>query len=306
MHKLLIDCDPGQDDAIAIMMAFAHPEMFEIKAITTVCGNNTLEKVTHNARVIQAVLGTRVPVAPGMNHPLVGRPVISAEFHGESGMDGPTSLPDVTCVPLARLHAVECMRQTLDEAEEPITLAALGPLTNIAVLIRMYPRLLPKLRCISLMGGSLGKGNSSPWAEFNIFVDPEAAQIVFSSGVPVVMSGLDLTTQVLLHPQQTEPLRSRGAIGRFFCELLDFYGKSSLRFGAAGSQMHDPMAVAWLLQPDLFTGRRGHVDVVLAGEERGRTTLRENAAGNTLVLTGADIPAAAQLVLSSVEKLCTP
>lgn len=302
MRKIIIDCDPGHDDAIAIMMAAAHPALLEIAAITTVCGNNTLEKVTRNALVTAEIAGIRPIIARGMSRPLVGEPVISAEFHGDSGMDGPTNLTEPIIEPDSR-HAVEVMRDILTRSETPVDIVALGPLTNIAVLLRLYPALIAKIGMISLMGGGLAHGNVTRDAEFNIYVDPEAAQMVFSSGLPIVMSGLDLTEQVLIMPGVYEHLREKGAVGQFFSELMDFYGGSAAKFGLVGSAMHDPCAVAWLLQPTLFTGVQGEISVALSGEERGKTLFAPSEGGNTLVLTGGDCKAAAAFILECVDKL---
>lgn len=303
--KLIIDCDPGHDDAAAILLAAAHTGAFEIAAITTVCGNNTLENVTHNARVIATLLGGGYTIAAGMAHPLVSAPIISEEFHGKGGMEGPTGLP-VTTAALEKEHAVEVMRRILEESPDKVLLAPLGPLTNIAVLLRMYPHLSEKIECLSLMGGGLAHGNSSAHAEFNIHVDPEAAEVVFASGVPIAMAGLDVTEQVLLYPDQYEGLRDASPLGRFFCQAMDFYNGVARRFCAAGSQMHDPTAIAWLLWPELFTGRRGRVRVTLCGEERGRTVLEEDEQGTTLVLTGGQVEEIAARIMQGIAQMCAP
>jgi pyrimidine-specific ribonucleoside hydrolase len=301
MRNLIIDCDPGHDDAAAILMALAHPEALTLKAVTTVCGNNTLEKVTRNARHILTVAGASTVLAAGAVRPLIGEPVISAEFHGETGMDGPAALPYYAC-PVSNKHAVEIMKLALEEGEQT-AIAALGPLTNIALLMRLYPSLLSRIEVISLMGGAIEGGNCTQDAEFNIFVDPEAAAIVFSSGVPIVMSGLDVTSKALIREDQFEYLRKAGRIGKFFCELMDFYGSKSKQFNVKGCMLHDPCAIAWLLHPEIFKGEKQGIDVVLHGNARGKTLISSENSESVLVLNEADVESLAELIIASIETI---
>lgn len=305
MKKLIIDCDPGHDDAVALLMAMAHPEALEILAITTVCGNNYVYNSTRNAQIICTAAGMGFPIAQGAARPLINEPMVTDQFHGKSGMDGHSLEPD----PRYKLDprcAVELLQDLLRDADGPVAIAALGPLTNLALLLRTCPELGEKIEVISLMGGGLAHGNVTEYAEFNILVDPEAAQIVFTSGVPVVMSGLDVTEQVSLLPREYEYLREKGTAGRFFCELMGFYGRSAAFFGAEGCVMHDPCAMAWLLQPEHFSGLRGRVNVVLAGEERGRTVLEEDPHGPVLVLDRAKAAQVRDLIVQSIDLLCSP
>jgi pyrimidine-specific ribonucleoside hydrolase len=298
---LIIDCDPGHDDAAAILMALAHPEALLLRAVTTVCGNNTLEKVTRNARHVLSVAGASATLAAGSARPLVGDPVISTEFHGESGMDGPAALPFYT-YPVSDRHAVEVMRMVLEEGKQTV-IAALGPLTNIALLIRLYPSLVSGIEVISLMGGAIEGGNCTQDAEFNIFVDPEAAAIVFSSGIPIVMSGLDVTTKTLIQEGRFEYLREGGRAGKFFCELMDFYGSKSRKFNVTGCMLHDPCAIAWLLRPEIFRGEKHGIDVVLHGSARGKTLISPEKPETVLVLREADAGALTDLIITSIEAI---
>lgn len=305
-RRLIIDCDPGHDDATAILMAMAHPEAFDLLAITTVCGNNYVEHSTRNAQLICTAAGITVPIAQGAARPLIGAPMVSDQFHGKTGMDGhDLAEPDLGCIVDPR-HGLEVLRDLLRQSDTPVTIAALGPLTNLALLLRTWPELGEKIEVISLMGGGIAHGNVNEYAEFNILVDPEAAQIVYTSGVPVVMSGLDVTEQVTIHSKDFDALRERGQAGRFFCQLMDFYGRGSAFFGAEGCVMHDPCAVAWLLRQELFSGRRGRVSVVLSGPERGRTLFTEDSEGPVLVLDHAQATPVGALILDCVDRLCAP
>ena len=293
---LIIDCDPGHDDATAIFMALAHSDQYNLRAVTTVCGNNTLEKITKNAHYI-------LSVAKGPETPLINEPIISAEFHGDSGMDGPTLEVETTSKDSDK-SAVELMADILRDAKEKVTILALGPLTNVALLIKAYPQYLHKIERISLMGGGVCHGNITPYAEFNIYVDPEAAQIVFSSGLPIVMCGLDVTEQVEILKEDYEYLRKHSDAGRVFAELMDFYIKGSPAFGATGCVMHDPCAMAYLIDESLFEGKQARVHVDLVGETRGRTVADyESHEANTFVILKAKSNEVANVILKSIESL---
>ena len=305
MRSLIIDCDPGHDDAVAILMAMAHPESICLQAITTVCGNNYVSNSTRNAQIVCTAAGIGVPIAQGAARPLISAPMVTDQFHGKTGMDGHSLKPDPRYTVDSRC-AVELLRDLLRDADSPVSVAALGPLTNLALLLRTWPELGEKIEVISLMGGGIAHGNVTKYAEFNILEDPEAAEIVYTSGVPVVMSGLDVTEQVSLRPSEFEFLRKKGTVGQFFCELMDFYGRSAPIFGADGCVMHDPISIACLLEPKLFSGRRGNVSVVLSGEERGRTIFKEDPNGSVLVLEQTDAAHAGELIVQSIDFLCSP
>lgn len=301
MRNLIIDCDTGHDDALAILVALAHSEAINLLAVTTVCGNSTLENVTDNTRQVLDLAASKTILAMGATRPLVGGAIISDEFHGKSGMDGPTALSP-PCYPVSSKHAVNVMRDLLLKHDK-VTIAALAPLTNIALLLRMYPEVVSHIDMISVMGGGFVHGNTTPHAEFNIYVDAEAAEIMFSSGIPIVMSSLDITEQVLLYPEDWRNFEQKGPVGKFFAELMAFYFKSASKFGLSGCAMHDPCAVAYLLMPEMFEGEHADVSVVLSGERRGATVRHKNAAGDTLILTKVTPEAIAHLIVSSVERL---
>jgi pyrimidine-specific ribonucleoside hydrolase len=259
-----MDCDPGHDDAIALVLAHASPEI-NILAVTTSAGNQTIEKTTLNARKVLSFLGSDVPVARGASKPLFRELIIAPQVHGESGLDGP-SLPEPR-LPESPLSAVELAARTLRDSPVPVTLVPTGALTNVAALFLSHPELKPKIGRISLMGGSAIGGNWTAAAEFNILVDPEAAHIVFNAGIPVTMCGLDVTHKALVTRADTERFRAIGGrCSTMVAELLDFFVKfHEANFDFGGSPLHDPCAVAWLVDPSIFASRKAHVDVECRG-----------------------------------------
>jgi pyrimidine-specific ribonucleoside hydrolase len=273
---IILDCDPGHDDALAIVLALARPEL-GLLAITTVAGNAALARTTRNALRVLTLLGrTDVPVAAGADRPILRDPWVPVEFHGDSGLDG-ADLPE-PAAGAVDLTAVELMSALLRDAGDPVTLVATGPLTNIALLLRAAPALRERIGAISLMGGSLGAGNTTAAAEFNIWADPEAAAIVFESGIPIRMSGLDVTHLALVLPADIARLEGLGTRpGRVFADLMRFFAiHHRERYGWDGPPIHDAVAVAWLADPDLVVGRPLRVDVETAGvHSRGRTVADE-------------------------------
>ncbi len=261
---VIMDCDPGHDDAIALVLAHASPEI-NILAVTTSAGNQTIDKTTLNARKVLSFLGSDVPVARGASKPLFRDLIIAPQVHGESGLDGP-SLPEPR-LPESPLSAVELAARTLRESPVPVTLVPTGALTNVAALLLSHPELKPRIERISLMGGSAIGGNWTAAAEFNILVDPEAAQIVFNAGIPVTMCGLDVTHKALVTRADTERFRSIGGrCSTMVAELLDFFVKfHEANFDFGGSPLHDPCAVAWLVDPSIFVSRKAHVDIECRG-----------------------------------------
>lgn len=218
---IILDGDPGHDDAIAWMLANASP-LLDIRAVTSVCGNQTIEKTTYNALRIMTLIGLRAPMARGRTGPLVSEPIVAPTVHGKSGLDGP-DLPEPAFEPL-EMSAVELMAKVLSESAEPVTLVPTGPLTNVAALLLAHPELKSKIREISLMGGGIHHGNWTPAAEFNILVDPEAADLVFRSGIPIIMAGLDVTEQALVFPEDFERIRALGnPVATVVAEWLDFF-----------------------------------------------------------------------------------
>ena len=262
---IILDVDPGHDDAVAIMLACGAPEL-ELLGVTTVAGNVPLEKTTRNAlRVLSLVGRPSVPVAAGAAAPLV-RPLRTAEdIHGESGLEGP-EIPDASFGPAER-GATELIADAVGGSPEPVTLVPVGPLTNVALFLREHPELKERIARISLMGGSIGLGNTTPAAEFNVYVDPEAAREVFESGLPITMSGLDVTHQAGAGPTQRERLRSLGRVGLVAAELLEFFAATYEGvFGFDAPPLHDPVAVAAVLEPALLKTRTMRVDVECESE----------------------------------------
>ena len=269
---VILDVDPGHDDAVAMMLACGHPDL-DLLAVTTVAGNVSLDKTTRNAlRVLSLVGRDDVPVGRGASGPLE-RPLYTAEdIHGESGLDGPEEIPDAGFGPDER-DAVALLSDTIRASSEPVTLIPLGPLTNIALLLREHRDLRDRIAGISLMGGSMGLGNTTPAAEFNIYVDPEAARGVFESGLPITMVGLDVTHQAGAGPEERERLRATGRVGGVVAGFLDFFASAYERsFGFDSPPLHDPVAVAAVVDPTLLETRPMRVDVECESDlTRGET-----------------------------------
>jgi inosine-uridine nucleoside N-ribohydrolase len=300
-ERILIDCDPGHDDAIALLLALASPEL-ELLGVTTVAGNQTLEKTTANAiRVLDFVGRDDVQVAAGADRPLVRDPFVAAYVHGETGLDGP-DLPPPQREPLAR-HAVDFLAERVPDA----TLVAVGPLTNVALLLARHPEARPDR--IVLMGGSIGLGNVTPAAEFNIWADPEAAARVFESGLELTMVGLDVTHQALLLDADAEHLRASGRTGQMVAELYDFFHRFHRdTYGFGGSPIHDAVALAHVFRPELMQTKRCHVAIECASElTRGRTVVdlwdRTEEEPNAHVGVGIDGRAFVHLLLERLPTL---
>jgi inosine-uridine nucleoside N-ribohydrolase len=269
---LIIDSDPGLDDAIAIGLAVARPEL-DVLAVTTVGGNADVRDCTENAlRLLHAFGRTDIPVAEGAAGPLVGAIVRATEVHGATGIGSTVLEPSpVAAVPET---AVELMARILREHPEPVAIAPIGPLTNIALLLRLHPDLAPRIAHLSIMGGSIGEGNTTVSAEFNIYADPEAADVVFRSGVPISMMGLDITHQAVLDRESAAALRAGGGTSaRIAAELTEFALDRNLAWnGATTTAMHDAVAVAHLAIPDLIDVAAYHVTLdTTQGPARGRT-----------------------------------
>jgi len=264
-RKIILDCDPGHDDAIAILLAAGNPSI-ELVGITTVAGNAEVEKTTINAlKVCEIANIPQVPVTKGAGQPLVRERETAPDIHGDSGMDGPV-LPEPTKT-AAEGHAVDYIIRTLLESDGDISLVPVGPLTNIAMAMRKEPRILPKIQEIVIMGGGMF-GNKTPAAEFNIYVDAEAAKVVFESGVPITMMGLDLTHQALATPDICDRI---GAVGNrvsdFIVELLQFFaGTYKEVFDFDGAPIHDACCVAYCIDPSAFECKLLRVDIETKGE----------------------------------------
>jgi inosine-uridine nucleoside N-ribohydrolase len=266
---VLIDCDPGHDDAIALLLALASPEL-ELLGVTTVAGNQTLEKTTANAiRVLEFAGRADIPVAAGADGPLVREPSVAANVHGETGLDGP-DLPPPQSTPVNR-HAADFLADKIREAGGGVTLIPVGPLTNVALMLALHPDARPER--IVLMGGAIAEGNVTPAAEFNIWCDPEAAERVFNSGIDVTMIGLDVTHKALF--TQAHIGRLAGRVGEMVTELLHFYGKFHKEiYGFDGSPIHDAVAVAHVVSADLVDTMERNVEIDIDSTLcRGRTVV---------------------------------
>ena len=301
---ILIDCDPGHDDAMAILLALASPEV-EVRGITTVGGNQTLEKTTANALKILELAGrTDIPVAAGAAGPLERTLRTAANVHGESGLDGPDLPP-----PSSRPVDAQAW-ELLDELVEPgVVLVPTGPLTNVALLLRHRPDIRDRLDRIVWMGGAIAEGNVTPAAEFNAFVDPEAAALVFGSGIDVTMIGLDVTHQALFGPAHAERLRGAGRCGKAVAELADFFLEfHRQRYRFDGAPIHDAMAVAHVIEPTLVETLRCNVEIETRSQYcDGRTVvdrwLVRDAPRNADVGIGVDAERFLELLVTRIASL---
>lgn len=268
-RKIIIDTDPGQDDAVAILLALGSPEEIEVLGITAVAGNVPLSLTESNARRVCELAGRPdVKVFAGCDRPM-GRPLLTAEHvHGETGLNGPV-LPDPT-MPLQAQHGVDFIIDTLRaEASGTVTLCPLGPLTNIATAFEKAPDIVEKVQEIVLMGGAYFEvGNITPAAEFNIYVDPQAADIVFKSGVPIVVMPLDVTHKALVTPARNDAFRNIGnRVGIAVAEMTDFFERfDKEKYGSDGAPLHDPCVTAYLIKPELFKGRHINVEIETQSE----------------------------------------
>jgi inosine-uridine nucleoside N-ribohydrolase len=304
---IILDCDPGHDDAVAILLALASPEI-ELVGITTVSGNQTVDKTTANAlKVLELAGRTDVPVHRGADRPFIRPRDVAAHVHGESGLDGP-DLPEPSTAEQPQ-PAVDFLADEIRRRDGRLTLVPTGPLTNIGLLFAQHPDARPER--IVLMGGAIGEGNRTPAAEFNIWADPEAAQRVFAEGLDTTMVGLDVTHRALITDAHTERLRSSGRVGAAVAELMDFYARFHRKRYTEldGSPMHDPVCVAHLIDPTLMGVRDAFIEVdCTTGPSWGRTNVdwrgREHF-GPPNAKVGLDIDGArfAELVVERIGAL---
>ena len=304
---IILDCDPGHDDAIALLLAIASPEV-ELIGVTTVAGNQTVDKTTNNAlRILELAGRSDIPVYRGANRPFIRPQDVAAHVHGESGLDGP-DLPQ----PSGReqeLHAVDYLAQEIRARDGKVTLVPTGPLTNIGLLFALHPDVRPER--LVIMGGAIGEGNRTPAAEFNIWADPEAAQRVFLEGLDTTMVGLDVTHRALITDAHTERMRGAGRVGKVVAELMDFYARfhKSRYPDLEGSPMHDPVCVAHVIDPSLMTVLDAFIDVDCSGGPSwGRTNVdwrgREHfGPPNAKVGMDIDGSAFAELVVERISSL---
>lgn len=299
---VILDGDPGHDDAIAWVLANASP-LLDIKAVTSVCGNQTMEKTTYNTLRICALLGLNVPVAKGRVKPLLKEPMVAPNVHGQSGLDGP-KLPE-PAFDVVDMDAVTLIAKILEESQEPVTLVPTGPLTNIATLFLAHPELKSKISHIYIMGGGIHHGNWAPAAEFNIQVDPEAADIVFRGGVPITMAGLDVTEKAPIYPEEFDIIRNLGnPVAKTVAEWFDFFFQYHKSKGYRGAAVHDAVAVAAITNPEIFEVKDMYVEVETEGEYCQGATIGDikNKTGNkpnVHVLWNLDRDAFAKLLINA-------
>lgn len=307
---VIIDCDPGHDDAIALIVALASDRL-DIRAVTASPGNQTVEKTSKNAMKVLELCGrTEIPVALGVHKPILGKLVVGKEMHGETGMDGPV-LPDPSMVPSDK-NAVELIADILRKSEEKVTVVVTGPFTNIGILLLAFPELKEKIGKFSVMGGGVFIGNRSPYGEFNVWNDPEAAKIVFNSGIPVEMYGLDVTHKAIIYKEEFQIFRNKkDKINQFLADLLDFFSicyMGERKF--PGCPMHDSCAVAGLIDPSLFVRHDAWVDVDTQGQySRGacvadlRPGEQKRPAANAKAAMEVDRKRFLNLIVESCDKI---
>ncbi len=269
--KIILDCDPGHDDAVAIMLA-AKSEKLDLLGITVVAGNQTLEKTQVNARNVCQCLGLDVPVYAGCGQPMVREKMVAADIHGETGLDGPVFEP--LTKPLEEKHAVQFIIDTLMGSDGDITMVTTGPMTNLAMAMRMEPRIVEKIEQIVLMGGAYTNGNVTPAAEFNIIADADAAYVCFTSGRPITMVGLDVTRKALCYPAVVDRMEKVGnTASKLFVDLMRHFCKSQKEvFGWEGGPLHDPITIAYLLDPSVLTVKPMHAEIdIRSTQSYGRT-----------------------------------
>jgi inosine-uridine nucleoside N-ribohydrolase len=301
---VLIDCDPGQDDALALLLALGSPEL-DVIGVSAVAGNQTVDKTTVNAlRVLELAGRSDIPVAAGAERPLVGNLVVAADAHGETGLDG-VDLPPPNAKPVPE-HAKDFLAAKLEASETPVTLVALGPLTNVALLLEEHPAAAARIERVVLMGGAINEGNQTPSAEFNIWVDPEAAARVFESELDVTMVGLDVTNKAVL--SNADGLRGAGPVAEAAADMIDFYlGFYNEAYDHGGAPIHDAVALAHVFRPDLLTLEPRHVGVDTSeGLCRGRTVvdMRRRTSGpepNARVAVDIDADAFRSLLLERLR-----
>ena len=268
---IILDGDPGHDDAIAWVLAFARGDL-EVLGVTSVSGNATIERTTRNMQQIMTLLGVRdIPLASGAHRPIAAPVLTAASVHGTSGLDGPP-LPEPE-VQLCGFSAIELMAKLLGESTRPVTIVSTGPLTNLAGLLLAHPELKPKIAGISMMGGGLLMGNWSMAAEFNILADPEAAAIVFESGLPITMAGLDVTEKAYITPKDFMRIRDVGGkVAAIVADWLEYFYQFHKALGYPGAPLHDAVAVTALVAPQILTTRELYVQIETTGEYcRGAT-----------------------------------
>ncbi|MBN2540327.1 MAG: nucleoside hydrolase [Bacilli bacterium] len=270
-RRIILDCDPGHDDAVAILLAGNTPGI-ELLGITVESGNQTLEKTGRNALNLVQYFGLDIPVCKGVPYPIIKDVEVCSAIHGESGLDG-FDFPPLT-IDYDKRGAVEYIIETIRSSKEKITMVTTGPMTNLALALRVAPSIVENIEEVVLMGGSFTNGNVSPAAEFNILTDPEAAYIVFGSGCKLTMMGLDVTRKVLVLPEIVERMEKVGnKASDLFCQLMKVFNQNQKRvFGWEGGPLHDPVTIAYLIDPSVVTLQHVHTEIDIShGPSYGRT-----------------------------------
>ncbi|WP_099974202.1 nucleoside hydrolase [Lactobacillus terrae] len=274
MTKVIMDCDPGIDDAIALTVLLAHPEAADLIGVTTIGGNVQLYKVTKNAQKLLTFLGSNTKIAMGQSDPLVKEIETAGEIHGKTGMDGYQFPENSLEYPIVSDNAITFMNEEITNSDEKVNIVATGPLTNVALLLKTFPKVAEKIEHIYVMGGSIEQGNITLASEFNAYVDPEAAKIVFDSGLPITLSGLNLTeNKAYLTMDEISQIKNLGKTGEMASAILDFYASAEREKGMTKIPVHDACAVLSLVAPELFTkSEKFNIEVSLTNDQfRGMT-----------------------------------
>lgn len=307
MRKIIIDCDPGHDDALAILLALANSDTLAIEGITTVGGNGLLDNVSRNAlKVLKVANATNIPVYKGSEGPLI-KPLETGDYaHGDSGMDGP--VVDISDMCFAKGNAIEFMKDTLLHHDK-VTLVAIGPLTNIALLLKMYPEVKSHIEAIAIMGGAYSVGNVTPSAEFNYYVDPHAAYIVYHSGCPIIQAGCEVCEEAAIYHEEANSLPKEGVVAKFVRDLFAYYFLFSKGLGLDHTPIFDAVIMMYLIHPEIFEGKMQYVDIELTGQltEGMSVTDRRYTYNmkqpNTLVLYHVQREKMIQYLFEAIEKL---
>ncbi len=309
-RKIIIDCDPGIDDAVSLLLALAAPDELDVLGITTVAGNVPLKLTARNARIVRELAGREdAPVFAGCPRPMVREPLEASDFHGKSGVEGMAVFRPKK--PLGSMHAVDFIEAALQETDEPVTLVATGPLTNLAVAIVKTPAILERVERIVLMGGARTEGgNITPSAEFNIAADPHAAHVVFTCGRPIVAIGLDATHRALATPERIAAIAALATpAAEAVAGMLSFVSRVEKALkGYEGAPLHDPCTIAYLLQPELFAAKPCHVAVETGSPlTMGHTAVdfwgATGQAPNALWVHGVDADALFSLITTRLARL---
>ena len=301
MRKVIIDCDPGHDDIMAIFSALAHPEEIEILGYTTVCGNQVLDKVTRNLCSILTMIKKDGIVAKGYEEPIIYEKDPQPEAHGESGLDGP-QLEEPKIQPIKQ-HAIEFMRECIENNDD-VTIIALAPLTNVAMFLKTYPHLKSKIKEITLMGGSIYSGNILPRAEFNLYADAHAADIVFRSGVKITMAPIEVCNLTGIYHREIDALANQGVVSQLSHDILQFFSQYNRRLHLDQSPIFDLVPVMEILHPELFESKMCQVDIEVGGRfTRGMSIVQNKDDGNVKVLMNGDRDRMIAYFLEDIKKL---